>query len=314
MAKILCTSGEIASRPNEFKCFRDKEIPQYWFTKAMLLKITGNKEEASIEMEAAVTKDEYEEVKESMLDAKARPAPKRRPTGKKSKEPDTPEVKALKEAIAKKKASAASLFTTLRNEAAVALGLIPSIVGDGTESLHIGIAAKSLGGTFKVHAEARGITNTEMEALIAMKVRVMCSHDRSRNAPEVKLEKDDQPRNKVPRHPFLNFRTPDSDEEDAEHEALLIAREFDGRQAVEHYSDGSCVPATAYKHGQHGMVVASWVSGACLELEVPDSCLGADGAVTIGPIRPIRKKPARMMKKPAGPTMKTPEEGAGSLC
>ena len=78
MAKILCTSGEIASRPNEFKCFRDKEIPQYWFTKAMLLKITGNKEEASIEMEAAVTKDEYEEVKESMLDAKARAAPKRR--------------------------------------------------------------------------------------------------------------------------------------------------------------------------------------------------------------------------------------------
>jgi len=62
---------------------------------------------------------------------------------------------------------------------------------DMTESLHIGITAKSLGGTFKVHAEARGITNTEMEALIAMKVRVMCSHDRSRNAPEVKLEKDE---------------------------------------------------------------------------------------------------------------------------
>ena len=33
---------------------------------------------------------------------------------------------------------------------------------DMTESLHIGITAKSLGGTIKVHAEARGITDTEM--------------------------------------------------------------------------------------------------------------------------------------------------------
>ena len=58
LAKLLCESGELESRPNEYKCFRDMQIPQYYFTEAMLEKLTGSKEEASVEVTASVTKDE----------------------------------------------------------------------------------------------------------------------------------------------------------------------------------------------------------------------------------------------------------------
>ena len=103
LAKLLCESGELESRPNEYKCFRDMKIPQYYFTEAMLEKLTGSKEEASVEVTASVTKDEYEEVKDAMLDSKGLPAQKKKAcAAKKNNLKETPEQKALKEVVANK--------------------------------------------------------------------------------------------------------------------------------------------------------------------------------------------------------------------
>ena len=82
---------------------------------------------------------------------------------------------------------------------------------DMLEALHIGIIARELGGTIKVHAEARGITDDEFKALVAMKIRVMCSHERSRHPPEVKVERDEAPKKKnqappIPELPAARLR------------------------------------------------------------------------------------------------------------
>ena len=80
------------------------KIPQYYFTEAMLEKLTGSKEEASVEVTASVTKDEYEEVKDAMLDSKGLPAQKKKAcAAKKNNLKETPEQKALKELVAKQR-------------------------------------------------------------------------------------------------------------------------------------------------------------------------------------------------------------------
>lgn len=132
LAKTLCESGELPSRPNEFECFRKKDIPQFWFTRSMLRKLTGVSEKAEVHMEASVTKSEYDEVADSMRTGlcNAKALPKKKAPCKKPKEPESLEARALREAVASKKASTVKLhraFTSLRNDSNNALMMIPSI-------------------------------------------------------------------------------------------------------------------------------------------------------------------------------------------
>ena len=94
---------------------------------------------------------------------------------------------------------------------------------DVHEALKICIAAKSLGLAIKVFAEKRGITEDEYMALLALKVRVMCGHERARQ-PRATQEP------KKPRlHPFVAFRrTEEADEDDEDEEqSFLVTRMFD---------------------------------------------------------------------------------------
>ena len=169
---------------------------------------------------------------------------------------------------------------------------------DMRQALHIGIQAKALQADLARSAEVLGITAEELKAVLAMKIRVMCSHDRVRNPADsacvVGGFSDSSNKQRV--HPFVYFRKDESEEE----EALLISREFIGTQAVEHYSDGSMVEAGQYQAGPAGMVIASWDCGASLELEVPNSRL-QDGRIvmTPPPAAPL-KRAAATFKRPAG--------------
>ena len=54
-------------RPHEYECFRKDGILQYWYERKRLRKETGLSENAEVFQEAAVTKEEYQEVVDAMV-------------------------------------------------------------------------------------------------------------------------------------------------------------------------------------------------------------------------------------------------------
>ena len=96
LAKALCESGELDSRENEFKCFRDKGLPQYRMTRKMLDKWSSKSSHAEISMSSSLTKEEYAEVAEAMQSADKEP-PRKKVKVEKTPKLETPEKKEMKE-------------------------------------------------------------------------------------------------------------------------------------------------------------------------------------------------------------------------
>ena len=69
----------------------------------------------------------------------------------------------------------------------------------------------------RVFAEKKGITPDEYVALVSLKTRVMCSHERSRRAPASSSPGEASARKKARVHPFSAFRD-DEDEDDEDNE------------------------------------------------------------------------------------------------
>lgn len=133
LAKTLCASGELPSRPHEFECFRKQDLKQYFFKRSLIKTLTGVKDEATVEIDSSLTKAEYAEVADGMRDSMGKSITKKK-TQKKPKEADPPELVQLRQEISNRKAILGKLqktFNAFRNEVSVASNLIPSIQSRG---------------------------------------------------------------------------------------------------------------------------------------------------------------------------------------
>ena len=177
---------------------------------------------------------------------------------------------------------------------------------DVVGGLGICIDANDLEATALDFAQQEGISLTEYIDTLSMKLRVMCCHYRIQVKPIAQKRARKQP------NPFVAFRgdaaqASSSEEEIETEKAKVVTRYFDGKRAVEIWSDGSIAPATEYLEGEDGFVIAGWsTTGANLELELANSALLEGGL--LGPPAPrmkriTKKKPAAsakaVLKKPS---------------
>ena len=58
----MCASGELQSRPNEFKCLQ--KFHECHFAQAKLRKVTGTEDHTDVRIDASLIRDEYEQVKQ----------------------------------------------------------------------------------------------------------------------------------------------------------------------------------------------------------------------------------------------------------
>ena len=93
-------------------------------------------------------------------------------------------------------------------------------------------------------------------------------------------------------NPFICFRKDDENEEELiEDELKCIAKQFDGKQAIAIFSDGSQFTADQYVPGPDGFVIAKWLhDGSEQNLEVPNNYL-VNGGLT-EPCAVQKPKPA----------------------
>ena len=138
-------------------------------------------------------------------------------------------------------------------------------------------------------AESKGLKTDELIILMALKIRVMCSHWRQQNESPNPI-----PAQKKARiHPFKHFREDASDDE--EETPTLAYRHFDGKYACEMFTDGSSVYARECRAGTGGMIETIWANSAVMELEVPNAML-KDGEIIVSEPS-VRKQPAAAPKK-----------------
>ena len=165
----------------------------------------------------------------------------------------------------------------------------------------------------------------ELLAVMALKLRAMCAHDRARLTTRVKAERVEPLASKRPRlHPFKAFRPAEpepqeqnsegGDDEDEEEDAdnqeqpLPVCRSYTPNKntAVCLMTSGEEIPADFYQEGEDGMVVAVWNDPGGnweLSLDVPNSRLNSDGTITQKVVK----------KKPSAPSAQTEgEEVAGA--
>ena len=123
IADALCKSGELESRDSPFECLRQKGIKEYWYVVSKMVKTTANKDKATVSLDSALTKNEFDEVSKAMRDAIGSGAPGRRPRQRVQPKQESPEITATREALAQRKTLATKLqtmFQTIRNDAASA--------------------------------------------------------------------------------------------------------------------------------------------------------------------------------------------------
>ena len=94
LAEILCDSGELDSRPNEYKCFRDKNIPQFMFEWSKVNKVLERNDTATVQAETELTPEDFAKVRDGMeQDVFEKPPKKAKQEKKVKKEPESEEDK-----------------------------------------------------------------------------------------------------------------------------------------------------------------------------------------------------------------------------
>ena len=130
MARDLVESKELDDMESPFKMLRVKGHKLYYFTKEMLIQFKKNVEVAGVEARVDVTADEYQKVRDDMVDAVSKPVTKKPRVGTKEKVEETAEQKEMKAAgqvqqIALRKLKAQ--YEKVRRELAAAKELLPTI-------------------------------------------------------------------------------------------------------------------------------------------------------------------------------------------
>ena len=83
-------------------------------------------------------------------------------------------------------------------------------------------------------------------------------------------------------NPFVNFRDEDEEGEYMGEADKLVAKIFDGKQAVQIYGSGEKIVCDQYVHGDDGFIIAKWCHDKSqLELEVPNSLLDEYGQLIL---------------------------------
>ena len=106
---------------------------------------------------------------------------------------------------------------------------------------------------------------------------------------------------------FLNFRDEDEEGEDMGEADKLIAKNVDGKQAVQICSNGEKIVCDQYVHGDAGFIIAKWCHDKSqLELEVPNLLLDEYGQLilpksdtSITTSKAPKAKSKQGMKRPA---------------
>ena len=119
----------------------------------------------------------------------------------------------------------------------------------------LAVDAKELNINVRSHADLKTMTSSEYVQLLALKIRVMCSHARPKSEPSTRQGAAKRV------NPFVHFRADsESEPDDDEGHCEPVAHFYDGHEnkAFELHTDGARVEADRYEPGPHGFVLAFW--------------------------------------------------------
>ena len=132
-ARTLCESGDLGpSKPNPHPSL--SAFPVWYLTMEMAEKLTGTVDSASVKMDTSLTKEEYQQVAESMRGAASSQPKKKAKKAPTPQQPESPEQKELKEAATARTNQLKKLKVTyerVRKECGDASRQVPQIVERG---------------------------------------------------------------------------------------------------------------------------------------------------------------------------------------